>query len=134
MTAQWEVTCELPMRLPSMANLRLHWATKAKTVKAQRSATGLALRTTGRAFLTAWKHMDANPRLHLHCLLTRVGPRKLDDDNLAHAFKAIRDEVAGYMGVDDGSERWTWQYAQQKGAYAVRIRLAVFHVEHEVRA
>ena len=131
MTAQWEVTCELPMRLPSMANLRLHWATKARTVKAQRSATGLALRTTGRAFVTAWKHMDANPNLRLHCLLTRVGPRALDDDNLQGAFKAVRDEVAATFGIDDGSERWRWQYAQERGLYAVRIRLAVFHVGQE---
>jgi hypothetical protein len=130
-TAQWEVTVELPMRLPSMANLRLHWATKARTVKAQRSATGLALRTTGRAFLTAWQHMDANPRLRLHCLLTRVGPRALDDDNLQGAFKAVRDEVAATFGIDDGSERWRWQYAQERGLYAVRIRLAVFRVGQE---
>ena len=131
MSAQWEVTVCVPMKLPSMANLRLHWAVKAKTVKAQRHAAGLALRTDGRHFLEAWRHMDANPRLRLYVTLTRQGPRKLDDDNLQSAFKAVRDEVAAFFGIDDGSDRWRWQYHQQTGLYEVRIHIGVGHADQE---
>lgn len=127
MSAHWEVTTELPMKLPSMANLRLHWAAKAKTLKAQRHATGLALRGTARTWLTHWMGMASNERLCLHVTLTRVGPRELDDDNLQGAFKAIRDEVAAFVGLDDGSKRFTWVYRQERGLYAVRIRLEVEH-------
>ena len=37
--------------------------------------------------------------------LTRVSPRALDSDNLAYAFKAVRDEVAAYFGVNDNDPR-----------------------------
>ena len=41
----------------------------------------------------------------------------LDDDNLAGAFKAIRDEVAKYFGVGDGPKGpIKWKYAQKKVA------------------
>jgi hypothetical protein len=126
-SAHWEVTTEIPMKLPSMANLRLHWAVKARTFKAQRSVTGLALRTTARHWLNHWRGMASNERLCLHVTLTRVAPRGLDDDNLASAFKAIRDEVATFCGLDDGSKRFTWAYRQERGLYAVRIRLEVEH-------
>lgn len=46
--------------------------------------------------------------------LTRLGPRKLDSDNLAGSFKAIRDGVADALGIDDGSELIQWEYRQEK--------------------
>jgi hypothetical protein len=126
-SAHWEVTTEIPMKLPSMANLRLHWAVKATVFKRQRHVVGLALRGTARMWLTHWKGMASNERLCLYVTLTRVGPRALDDDNLAHAFKAVRDEVAAFVGLDDGSKRFTWAYRQERGLYAVRIKLEVEH-------
>jgi crossover junction endodeoxyribonuclease RusA len=45
---------------------------------------------------------------------TRHGKRTLDDDNLPTAFKHIRDGVADAIGIDDGSARYTWEYAQVK--------------------
>ena len=47
--------------------------------------------------------------------LTRIAPRTLDDDNLAAGFKATRDRVADWLGVDDGDKRLTWRYAQERG-------------------
>lgn len=64
------------------------------------------------------------PALPVTVTLVRVGPRALDDDNLAYAFKAIRDGVADALGVKDHDARVTWAYAQERGAYAVRIELA----------
>jgi hypothetical protein len=56
--------------------------------------------------------------------LTRIGPRKLDSDNVAGACKATRDGVADWLGVDDGDEsRVRWVYAQERGAYGVRVEV-----------
>lgn len=58
--------------------------------------------------------------------LTRIAPRDFDSDNLAMSFKAARDGIADALGVDDGSARVTWRYAQRrglKGQYAVVIEI-----------
>lgn len=133
---RWEITVTVPFALPSAANLREHWATRARRERQQRQWAGVALRTEGREFLRQWRVMAGNPRLKMHCLLTRVGARKLDSDNVARAFKAVRDEVAACVGIDDGNEGpdgfWQWEYAQQTATTAcVRIRLEV--VQHERR-
>lgn len=47
--------------------------------------------------------------------LKNKAARMLDSDNLAGAFKAVRDGVAEAMGIDDGSERLEWRYAQTQG-------------------
>jgi hypothetical protein len=63
---------------------------------------------------------------HFPCVvrLTRVGPRKLDSDNVATAFKATRDGIADWLQVDDGDESLvTWEYGQERGAYAVRVEV-----------
>ncbi len=58
--------------------------------------------------------------------LTRIAPRDLDTDNLASGLKAVRDGVADALGVDDGSSRIEWRYAQERGRpgeYAVRVEI-----------
>ena len=55
--------------------------------------------------------------------LTRIAPSNgLDDDNLAGALKAVRDEVAAWLGVDD-KDRATvrYEYEQERGPWDVRI-------------
>jgi hypothetical protein len=99
------------MRLPSTANLREHWAAKAKRASEHRAAARMVLGTRARGFVPAI------------VTLTRVAPRRLDDDNLAAAFKNIRDGVADAIGVDDRDPRITWLYEQTAGNYAVRISL-----------
>lgn len=47
-------------------------------------------------------------------LLTRHSPKKFDDDNLAAAFKSVRDGLAEAWGVNDGSDEVTWLYDWQK--------------------
>lgn len=115
------ITIEWPMVLPSAANLREHWRVRHKRVKAQRNATKLALLAHG----VSRRATDPFERLAVR--LVRVGTRKLDDDNLAHAFKAVRDEIAAFFGVDDGDERRIrWEYAQAKGKPSmVRIDFAI---------
>ncbi len=127
------VSVTWPMVLPSVANLREHWATRARRVKAQRQATRMMLnanatryRMTGNVALPL-----AEPAVRLAVRLTRIAPRRLDDDNLQGAFKAIRDEVAAYFGVDDADPRIRFEYAQAKGKASVRIDFAV---EDDARA
>ena len=106
------MTLLLPLRLPSAANLREHWATKAKRVKAQRQM--VAAYFGGRLL----------PALPVVVTLTRIAPRTLDSDNAQMAMKAVRDEVAHRFGVPDNDPRIRWEYGQRKGGvgeYAVLI-------------
>lgn len=122
------VTVEIPMTLPSTANLRLHWAAKARLKKAQRTGVAFALKVTHvfdrvptpRGSGGVW--VPSGP---LVVTLTRVAPRKLDGDNLQTAFKHVRDAVAAYFGVDDADPRISWRYEQARGPACVRIAFDV---------
>lgn len=113
------------MRLPSTANLREHWAAKAKRTKAHRNAGRLAWQQLWRAGAV----LPVQCWTPLVVTLTRVSPRQLDDDNLASAFKAFRDGLADGMkphGVaDDRDPRVRWVYAQERGEAAVRVGVEV---------
>lgn len=126
------VTVKWPMFLPTGAgNQREHWRTRHKRVKAQRSATRLMLlanRWSKGLYDFHVMAMTGAPDARLAVRLTRVSPRPLDDDNNVAAFKAIRDEVAAYFGMDDRDPRLRWEYAQAKGRAAVRIDFAVEEV------
>ena len=99
------------LRLPSLLNSRVHWRKLASTKKAQRYTARSAMRD-----LTI-------PPAPLVVTITRSGPRKLDDDNLHGACKAVRDGIADSIGVDDGSDIYTWVYKQVIGLYAVTIEV-----------
>jgi hypothetical protein len=62
----------------------------------------------------------------LTIVLTRVAPRKLDTDNLASGFKAVRDGIAEWLQIDDGDNRLDWQYRQRNGG------VKVYRVEVEI--
>lgn len=124
---RWELTLDVPLAapLPSVANLREHWAVKAKRTKAQRERMAWALKLLGGSFLREWRVMAGNEAIRLAVTWTRVAPRELDDDNLRSAFKACRDELAEHVGINDRSRRYEWAYLQAKGAPAFRCRLEV---------
>lgn len=111
----------LPMKLPSVANQRIHWATKARQVKAQRNAVAMAwlVHADRVAWVLRFAGFLRGPGIEV--TLTRQGPRALDSDNLASAFKAIRDEVALKLGVNDNDPRVTWSYGQGKGPAKVVV-------------
>lgn len=100
------VHVSLPLKTRSLLNLREHWAARARRTKAHRAATILALRSS-RVELP-----KADDQL-IVATLVRYG-RRLDDDNLRGALKAVRDGVAEWAGIDDGSPRWRWEYGQDK--------------------
>ena len=105
----------MPIRTVSEANMREFWAVKAHRAKGQRGTALLYTRTALR------KKKPMKPPLRI--TLTRIGKRKLDSDNLARSFKAVRDGIADAIGIDDGHESLTWVYAQAKGAYSVTVRI-----------
>lgn len=110
---------EIPMKLPSAGNLHEHWRTRASRVKSQRGAVMLFRRRFLEAIAATMRGKA------LVCLLTRIGPRKLDSDNLAFAFKAIRDQIAEELGINDGSDAVEWKYAQAKGPASIRIEISL---------
>lgn len=107
------IEVSLPLRTRSTLNTREHWSQRAKRAQAERALIRMRL-----AGVRGWP-----PALPVNVTLTRVGPRELDDDNLQGACKATRDGVADALGVDDGSEDVQWLYAQEKGAYEVRVKV-----------
>lgn len=109
----------VPIATHSKLNQRIHWAVRAKENKAERRATWAAARGCWRELvpLAAWTG------LHV-VTLTRISPRLLDDDNLRGSLKAVRDEVAALLRVDDRDPSVRWDYAQQKGKPA-RVLVSV---------
>lgn len=101
----------VPIRTVPGLNAREHWRARARRVRSERLAAGLVL--------------NRQPRPPIPCTvrLTRVAPSNgLDDDNLAGALKAVRDQVAEWLGVDDkdhASVRYV--YAQRRGPWTVEI-------------
>ena len=105
----------MPLKIVSEANCRDHWRVKAKRVKNHRSTARLLLRDKFGA--PSW----AGP---LVIALARIGPRDMDTDNLAGGFKAVRDGIADWLGINDGDKAVTWNYSQERGQpkqYAARV-------------
>ena len=65
---------------------------------------------------TATKVLDY-PYMPLLVRITRVGSRRLDDDNLSGGCKQLRDAIASLLGRKGDSERegLYWEYKQEKG-------------------
>ena len=108
----------IALRIHSEANQREHWATKAKRVKMKRGVVGHAL------WFRELILKRPRPELPVTVIFTRLAARRLDDDNLCGGFKACRDEVASWLGVNDNDPRVTWRYAQERGkGFACRIEI-----------
>jgi hypothetical protein len=95
---------EIPVRTVSEANGREYWRRKAERTAKYRQA----------AMWVARSHGVRRPTGGATITLTRIAPRRLDDDNLRSALKAIRDGIADAMELDDGGPRLVWEYAQEK--------------------
>jgi hypothetical protein len=111
----WAAEFAIPCVVVSEPNRRDHWAVKARRRGEQTAALCAAVFTA----FGGW--IPPTP-----CLVTftRSGPRPMDSDNLAGAFKGLRDSVARWLGVDDGDEsKVAWAYRQEKGPAGVRVRI-----------
>lgn len=122
--APGRVTVEIAnLRLVSEMNFHQHWRARYQRKLAQQAVVLAALRG-----VRVLDHVT----LPMRIVMTRVGPRKLDRDNLASAHKNAQDSAAHHLGIDDGDERLWWEYAQRKGAAAHEYGLAICFESGEV--
>lgn len=110
---------EVVLRTVTGLNAREHHMERSTRAKRERRAGAWAARGIV---------LRAAPGVHHRppylVTLTRVGPRRCDDDNLQVALKSFRDGVADELGVDDGDvKRVRWAYAQTLGRWAVKLRI-----------
>lgn len=104
----------IPLRLRSQVHgARCHWSVIAKRRRDERQVAALFMA----------RHRP--PSLPCRVTLIRIAPKRLDDDNLRQAFKAIRDEVTRWLGLtNDNDPRLLWRYQQGslgRGCHQVRI-------------
>ena len=104
------INVTLPIKIISEANTRCHWREKSARFKQHRQTARLMM---------AVEAGPAPGAPGIIITLTRIAPRELDDDNLASGFKGVRDGVADWLGIDDGSKRLKWLYEQRKGPAGV---------------
>lgn len=112
------IDVSLPLHTESTnAKLRVHWRTLRAKAKRERGVVALVLRSAG------LRELAPAERAVVTLVRTQVPrSRGLDDDNLRGALKAVRDEVAKALGVDDKEPRVTWRYAETRGSeHGVRI-------------
>lgn len=94
----------LPIKTISVLNAREHHQQRARRTALHRKTAFILMKAWG-----------TPPGLPVTITMTRISAGTLDDDNLASAFKAARDGVADWLGVDDGDTGITWVRKQQRG-------------------
>lgn len=104
----------------SEANLREHWAKKSRRIKGQRRTAFLLCRAKFGIIALA---VPSSTKYSIE--LTRITPRILDDDNLRGALKAVRDGIADWIGIDDGSNQLEWIYSQLKESRAKKVGVKI---------
>ena len=102
---QRTVTFTIPIRVMSEANQRDHWAKRFRRKQQQQELTRIHAGAVGLAI---------QPGERLRIALCAVLSQLMDSDNLAGAFKHVRDTLAALIGLDDGSDRLEWVYTQRK--------------------
>lgn len=103
------------LRLVSELNVREHWGARSRRAKAQRDLVTMVLRRTVTAQMMLVAPLDVT--------ITRISPRRLDDDNATGSAKHVRDAIAALLGVDDRDDRVRWHVAQAPGPFGVRIEV-----------
>lgn len=115
----------LPVKLRSTVNLREHWRVRAARARTARHTAALVVRAH---LAHLW---GIHPAGVLRVRLTWVHHRLADTDNLASAFKAVRDGIADAFGLDDGDRRLVWEYRQERGAPQVRVEVLAYNARLE---
>ena len=112
----------IPTVVKSESNQRGDFARAKRTKSAKR----ILFQTMGPAhkYLTPFvSHFHADRPIRV--TFTRLGGQYMDpDDNLRHAFKAVKDGVAAMLLADDADLRFQWRYEQETyGKIGIRIDL-----------
>lgn len=107
------------MRLVNGTNDRESWYVRARRAKSQRTEAFV------RGIAAGLRRMRA---AGYEVTITRIGPRRLDDDGATASAKHVRDGIADALGLDDGDARIAWRVEQRKSApreYGVEVRVEV---------
>lgn len=97
----------LPLKLGRGQNDRGHWSKKYKKAKSEKDSACLMCRST-------LAMAGVRPSFPAIVTMTRHSAGHLDTDNLAGAFKAVRDGIALALGIDDGGTLVEWRYDEAK--------------------
>lgn len=106
------------LKTVSEANDRSHWTVKNKRKQEQQQMVAATVQNVLRG-----------RRVEFPCTvkLTRIGPKRMDDDNWARSAKGVRDIIALKLGCDDGDEsKIRFEYAQMpigSRDYAVKVEI-----------
>lgn len=101
-----------------------HWTARHARVKKEKKILALAMMESG----------NLNTLFYLPCtvVITRISPRRMDDDNFVASCKTVIDFFSNVIipglapGRADGSEFIVWKYNQErrsKGEYALNIKI-----------
>ena len=128
----------IPLRTSRGQNNREHYMARARRVSRERQTVFSA---SPRAHLVALNVVASascgvTPGPVCTVTLTRVSPGRGVDghDNLAGSLKAVVDELASILGVDDRDPRVTWKYQQERGDWGVWVHIAATLAGPEVMA
>lgn len=110
------VLLQLPIRVVSGDNARIHWGQRSRQTKQKRQGIGLLLNGHGL-------------RLPVLARMVRLAPRKLDGhDGLRSAMKVVADAVADAFGVRDDNVWISFDYDQKPSkAYGITIMISEVH-------
>jgi len=108
-----KLTTTIDVTLGRGGNDREHYKTTARRKDKEKKATAAALPTTLWDGSTMASHMTEDRGARI----TVIRPHSpsaspMDSDNLSASFKYPRDEIARFLGVDDGSPRLHFIYQQ----------------------
>jgi hypothetical protein len=125
------IPLQFEMRLETVTGMNVRECKygRARRVKAERATTDGHLAMQGLA-----RRNEIRASLPLLISLTRMSPKAkwlpdkrifeaCDDDAVPPALKGVRDEIAKWLGMDDGDQRLFFKYAQEKGPMGVRVRI-----------
>ena len=114
------IRLSVPIQMPNPLNAREHWGAKARRAKSHRLAVYAAAKLAG-----VLEDIRLVP-LPATVTITKVGPRRLDDDGATASAKHVRDEIAQLLGIDDGDPEVTWVVKQESrgsGVYGCEIEI-----------
>ena len=100
-----------------------HWAKKKRRHDQQKNHTFLTLMSVGKWNIVG-QATHYVPRWNVH--LCVHAHHVMDTDNLVGSVKYYRDEVARFLGIDDGNvERLTFSVSQQKPIAKQRLGVEI---------
>jgi len=104
----------VPLKLERSGNTREHWRKTHKRTQEHKMLTTSCLRLQ----IAPGRFMS----LPVQVTMIRLGPRRMDSDNVVSTFKDVQDAVADWLGVGDGDLRVDWVYKQARSTqYGVVI-------------